>query len=50
MKNKPIIYDTWKSNFDLWLSNIEQLVSTNTDIDMETYTLGSDASQIDIII
>ena len=49
MKNKPIIYDTWKSNFDLWLSNIEQLASTNTDIDMETYTLGSDASQIDII-
>ncbi|WCR56609.1 MAG: hypothetical protein PG979_000666 [Rickettsia asembonensis] len=22
MKNKPIIYDTWKSNFDLWLSNM----------------------------
>lgn len=36
------------SNFDLWLSNIEQLVSTNTDISVETYTLGSDASQIDI--
>ena len=41
MKNKPIIYDTWKSNFDPWLS--EQ------SINLEPHILGSDVLQIDMI-
>ncbi|HJD56331.1 MAG TPA: hypothetical protein LFW21_06990 [Rickettsia endosymbiont of Pyrocoelia pectoralis] len=32
MKNKPIIYNEWESNFDTWLCNLEQSIPIGTDV------------------